>query len=106
MEGWRLEEIAAQLSKDLNIPEAQFIQFAREGYMFPDTYLIPRDATASAVVDMLLENFNKKITAAMQEDAKKNRVNLRPNHHTGVTCWAGRTSDSDRPVIAAYFLTG
>ncbi|MBI3385543.1 endolytic transglycosylase MltG, partial [Candidatus Gottesmanbacteria bacterium] len=44
LEGWRVEEIANRLAKDLDIPEAQFLSLAREGYMFPDTYLIPRDA--------------------------------------------------------------
>ncbi|KKU83389.1 MAG: Aminodeoxychorismate lyase [Microgenomates group bacterium GW2011_GWA2_47_8] len=38
LEGWRVEEIASKLAKDLNIPETEFLKYAREGYMFPDTY--------------------------------------------------------------------
>src|SRR3989339_1480648 len=41
IEGMRKEEIAQTISKDLNIPETEFIKIASEGYLFPDTYLIP-----------------------------------------------------------------
>src|SRR3989344_7049745 len=37
LEGWRSEEIALALSKELSIPESEFLPFAQEGYMFPDT---------------------------------------------------------------------
>ncbi|KKW09986.1 MAG: Aminodeoxychorismate lyase [Microgenomates group bacterium GW2011_GWC1_49_7] len=67
LEGWRVEEIATQLAGDLDIPEKEFLKYAREGYMFPDTYLIPRDATASAIAKIFLDNFEKKITPQMRE---------------------------------------
>jgi UPF0755 protein len=35
LEGWRVEEIANRLAKDLDIPESEFLKYAREGYMFP-----------------------------------------------------------------------
>src|SRR3989344_3871414 len=67
LEGWRVEEIASKLAKDLNIPETEFLKYAREGYMFPDTYLIPRDATAAAIVNIFLDNIDKRVTPEIRE---------------------------------------
>lgn len=62
-EGWRKEEIDERLVKLLGFTSGDFSQIASEGYMFPDTYLIPKNATASFVVDLMRQNFDKKITA-------------------------------------------
>jgi UPF0755 protein len=103
-EGWRDEEIATQLAKDLDIPEDQFLQYATEGYMFPDTYLIPRDATGAAVAKIFLNNFNAKVTAAMREDAKKTGLPFAQIIAlASIVEREGKTS-TDRPVIAGVLL--
>lgn len=104
LEGWRVEEMATKLAKELDIPEAQFLLYEKEGYMFPDTYLIPRDASPAAVVEILLSNFEKKLTPQMREDAKKNGLTL-PQVITlaSIVEREGRT-DEDRPVIAGILL--
>jgi UPF0755 protein len=104
LEGWRDAEVAGQLSHDLNIPEDQFLQYAREGYMFPDTYLIPRDATASAIVEMLIENFNKKVTPNMREDAKKTGLTFDQTITLASLVEREGQTDADRPVIAGILL--
>ncbi|MCX6794127.1 MAG: endolytic transglycosylase MltG [Candidatus Gottesmanbacteria bacterium] len=104
LEGWRDEEIATQLTKDVDIPEAQFLQFAREGYMFPDTYLIPRDATASAVVKMFLDTFNAKVTAVMREDAKKTGLTFAQTITLASLVEREGKTDADRPMIAGILL--
>ena len=76
LEGWRKEEVATKLAKDIDIPEQEFLKYATEGYMFPDTYLIPRDATPAGVVKMFRDNFDKKVTVQMREDAKKSGLTL------------------------------
>ena len=103
-EGWRDEEIATQLAKDLDIPEDQFLQVAQQGYMFPDTYLIPRDATGAAVAKIFLDNFNTKVTAAMREDAKKTGLTLvQTVTLASIVEREGKTA-TDRPVIAGILL--
>lgn len=104
LEGWRSEEIATELSKDLSIPESQFLSYAQEGYMFPDTYLIPRDATASAVAQMFFDNFNKKVTPQMREDAKKNGLTFAQTITLASIVEREGKTDSDRPVIAGVLL--
>ena len=104
LEGWRVEEIATQLAKDLDIPEDQFLQVAQEGYMFPDTYLIPRDATGAAVAKMFLDNFNKKVTPQMREDAKKTGLTFAQTITLASIVEREGKTDSDRPMIAGILL--
>jgi len=70
IEGLRKEEIAQIFSKELNIPEYEFTKNADEGYLFPDTYLIPRQATAEGVINILTSNFNKKYSQRLKRKAK------------------------------------
>lgn len=59
-EGWRKEEIAQKLDTTLKIPAKEFLLYANEGYLFPDTYRIPINASAETVVIMMNDNFKQK----------------------------------------------
>jgi len=100
LEGWRSEEIATKLAKDLDIPETEFLKVSREGYMFPDTYLIPREASAGAVVSLFLTNFDKKITPQMKEDAKKRNLTFDELITLASIVEREGQTEEDRPVIA------
>jgi UPF0755 protein len=104
LEGWRDEEIATKLSKDLNIPEVEFLKYTKEGYMFPDTYLIPQNATAAAVAQIFLDNFNKKVTTKMREDAIKSGLTLNQVLVMASIVEREGRSAQDRPVIAGILL--
>jgi UPF0755 protein len=104
LEGWRDEETATQLAKDLDIPENQFLQDASPGYMFPDTYLIPRDATGAAVVKMFLDNFNSKVTPQIREDAKKTGLTFAQTITLASLVEREGKTAADRPVIAGILL--
>lgn len=104
LEGWRVEEIANRLAKDLDIPEVEFLKVSREGYMFPDTYLIPREATPGAIAKIFLDTFNQKVTAQMKEDAAKQDLSFdEVLILASIVEREGRT-DSDRPIIAGILL--
>ncbi|HSW89822.1 MAG TPA: endolytic transglycosylase MltG [Patescibacteria group bacterium] len=64
LEGWRSEEMAQEIAAHLHPTFAsdEFIALAksREGMLFPDTYLIPKDATAQSVVSLLSNTFEKR----------------------------------------------
>lgn len=67
-EGWRREQIARRLDAALAGEEKAFVakQFVAltatmEGKLFPDTYLVPRYATAEDTVAMLLNNYTAKV---------------------------------------------
>ncbi len=104
LEGWRNEEVAAVLSKNLDIPEGEFLKSAKLGYMFPDTYLVPRDASAGAVIAIFTEAFNKNVTPDMKADIRASGMTL----HEVITLASiiereGHTND-DRPVIAGILI--
>ncbi|OGJ15775.1 MAG: hypothetical protein A2632_02365 [Candidatus Pacebacteria bacterium RIFCSPHIGHO2_01_FULL_46_16] len=65
LEGWRREEIAEYLqSADLEaFDQAKFLELTAtsEGYLFPDTYLVPREISTGALADLFIANFEKKI---------------------------------------------
>jgi UPF0755 protein len=44
-----------------------------EGFLFPDTYRIYRDATAADIIQKMLDNFDQKLTPAMREDIKNSK---------------------------------
>lgn len=71
IEGLRKEEIAQVIAQNFEIPEAEFINQAKEGYLFPDTYLIPRQATAEAIIQIFNHNFDKKFDTERQAKAQK-----------------------------------
>ena len=62
-EGLRKEEIAQRFAKSLGKDTlflSEFLETAEEGYLFPDTYLFPKDASASAIVGKLTRTFDTK----------------------------------------------
>lgn len=65
-EGLRREEVALKFAKSLNkddkfIKEFLDVSKDKEGYLFPDTYLFPKSATAIQIVDKMTSTFSKKI---------------------------------------------
>ena len=65
-EGLRREEIAAKFTITLNKDEnftKEFLTLTvdKEGYLFPDTYLFPKTATATQIVTRLTSTFESKV---------------------------------------------
>jgi UPF0755 protein len=73
-EGWRKEEFARRLASNLeNFNQEEFLDLAKnhEGELFPDTYLIAKDASASAVFHLLQDNFQKKFDEDLAQVASQ-----------------------------------
>lgn len=70
IEGLRKEEIAQVLSQEIGIPEVEFNELGREGYLFPDTYLVPKEATAQTIIDIMSANFEAKYTEELASKAR------------------------------------
>lgn len=71
LEGWRSEEMARVLVKNGFAVDMASPNYP-EGYLFPDTYLIPEGASQEKILEMLQNNFDKKVT-----DSLKNQITLR-----------------------------
>jgi UPF0755 protein len=72
IEGLRKEEIAAIVSKQFDFNENDFNAITDEGYLFPDTYLVPKNSSAKDIVDILTTTFNKKVTPDILSKGQKN----------------------------------
>lgn len=70
-EGLRKEEIAEIMSKAFDISETEFNELANEGYLFPDTYLVPKDPTAQQIIDIMTANFNNQFDEDIQQKARE-----------------------------------
>lgn len=70
IEGWRGEEMADELNAKLQIPNDKFLAAAKEGYMFPDTYLFAPDTSASQIVQRLTATFNQRFSDDLKSKIK------------------------------------
>lgn len=86
-------EIAAAL------PEGASLQ----GYLFPDTYIMPVGSTAAQLVDLMLKTFLKRFTPELQAAAVAHGLAL----HQAVTMASiierEAAIEADRPLIASVF---
>jgi len=102
-EGWRREEYALRLVNNLpNFEVDQFIVLTDglEGQLFPDTYLIPRQAGTAGVIEILRNNFNKKVGQELLDEAQ-NR-DLTKNELLTVASLVEREvrDEADRALVA------
>ncbi|PIS16014.1 endolytic transglycosylase MltG [Candidatus Roizmanbacteria bacterium CG09_land_8_20_14_0_10_41_9] len=104
IEGLRKEEIAQIISKEFSIPEIEFVNLAQEGYLFPDTYLIPRQATAESILTILKNNFYQKYTPELAQKAKG--LKLSESEVVTLASLVEREArfDSDRQGVANVLL--
>ena len=75
-EGLRATEIAEKLKETLdwtNTAKAEFLLNNKEGYLFPDTYLLNLDYTGKDVAKRMENQFNEK-TADLLKEAKENNI--------------------------------
>ncbi len=70
LEGWRVEEMGEKLGAELGIKSTEFVQDAKEGYMFPDTYQFDPKATPPEIAQIMRDNFDKRYDAALQKKVK------------------------------------
>lgn len=104
LEGWRVEEIALELARSLEIPESEFLKYAAEGYMFPDTYLISKDSSASSVVGLFRRTFDEKARTIIREfDTPAGLSEDEVIILASIVEREGK-SEHDRPIIAGILL--
>ena len=80
VEGWRNEEVAEELHTMLGetFDVKTFLSEARkeQGFLFPDTYLFSREATAGSVLRVLKNTFDKKMTQEIRDGITRQGLSL------------------------------
>ena len=72
IEGMRKEEMAQIISKTLDIPEIEIMSKTKEGYIFPDTYQVPKNASSDVVLTIIKNN--QKFVKAFQNIKKQTKL--------------------------------
>lgn len=109
-EGLRKEEIALKLIKELNIENSpsfynQFLEESKgkEGFLFPDTYLLPKEITADKFVSLLYNNFLAK-TKPLENDIKRTGMSLEQVIILASIIERETRSESERPIVAGILI--
>lgn len=111
-EGLRKEEMAEIIEAQLKTPEneayvfdkKEFIRLAQEGYMFPDTYLIAKDATAQDIVTRLKTTFEQKVDESLFEKGRKNNLEREQLIILASLIEKEAKTNEERPIIAGILL--
>lgn len=126
-EGWRREQIADWIDQQTNIPfsGAEFLlatgagvapppeaglageipsDATLEGFLFPDTYRIAINGTATDLVNRLLVQFGKQVTPQMRADAAARSMALFDVIKLASIVEREAVLDEERPMIASVYL--
>lgn len=102
--GAKFKALARKYAPFGYIGQQSEIVYSAEGYIFPDTYRVNGDLTEVALLEMMVANFDKKITLQMRERAKTLGLSL----HQVVTLASLVEKEAklakERPVIAGVFF--
>jgi len=100
-EGKRAEEIADTLQEKIPTYQQSWREalVTNEGYLFPDTYLIPKDADIDMVVSLMKNNFERKFESVKTEKTSS----LSDEDIVKVASLVEREAKhaSDRPMVAS-----
>ncbi len=125
-QGRRLEEIADIVASQVPISATEFLALAKdvrlwktqfaflgdlpegaslEGYLFPDTYSVPRDkVTARDVILTALRNFDKQVTPQMRADLRAQGRTLYDAMRLASIVEREAGVEEERPRIAGVYL--
>ena len=70
------QTVAKDFSGDFNFLEDKPKNLNLEGYLFPDTYEIRKGESLEDIVKRMLNNFDKKLTADLREEIKKQQKSI------------------------------
>ncbi len=107
-EGLRREEIAEKFVSGLEKTGDEADEFRqefwqeskdKEGYLFPDTYLFPKEASASAVVSRMRTTFDKRLTE-FEGQVSASPLNLKEIVTLASILERETVTDEERPIVA------
>lgn len=124
-EGWRVEEMAAQLETlGVITPALSFVEAVNrgagapeymrvrpggapgglEGFLFPDTYQMPRDAAPERVIEIMLQNWDRYVPEELRAKAAERKLTLYEVVTLASIVEREAVVASERPLIAGVYL--
>jgi UPF0755 protein len=95
---FRTAAMNRQLIADLD-PEATDL----EGYLFPETYSLPRNTPASAVVEQMVEGFKNALSPEMRTSAETGGLSVRQLVTLASLVEKETGAGDERPLVAAVY---
>lgn len=112
-EGLRREEIPDKFITSLELSPTlaqtftdEFLSLTKdlEGFLFPDTYLFPKEASAAAVVKRLTSTFDQKISSLEEDIAKSGRSRKDIITLASILERETRNAKTEGPIVAGILL--
>lgn len=118
--GWRLEEVAASIpTSGLNMTPEEFLAVASshptgyeffapsassEGFLFPDTYILPRDSTPEELLNALVRNFGLHLTGELREGFARQGLSVFQAVTLASIVEREAIAEEEQPIIASVFI--
>ncbi len=106
-EGSNIKQTAEIISEKLPINKDKFIRIAQErameGYLMPETYFVDSTATEEQVIDMMKNEFDKKVTPDMHERANELAMSMKNIIILASIIEKEAVKPEERTTIAAVF---
>lgn len=111
IEGWRREEMADEFKKRFEAAGTLFNKDAflqategKEGYLFPDTYLIPKASKGQEIAEMLTKTFQRKVEADLHSASERQALRLDQAVIIASMIEREVRFDKDRPLVAGILV--
>ncbi len=118
--GWRMEEIAASLpTSGLNITPDAFLAAAQksrpsfdflsgaastEGFLYPDSYILPRVTTSDELVEVLVRNFDLHLTSDLRDGFNRQGLSIYQAVTLASIVQREAVHEDKSPMIASVYL--
>lgn len=118
--GWRMEEIAESLpTSGLEItpytfvsavtsphPEYDFLEgkSTAEGFLYPDSYILPRTTTVAQLADVLLRNFLLHLSVDLREGFRRQGLTVYQAVTLASIVQRESVEEDEAPLIASVYL--
>jgi UPF0755 protein len=121
--GWRIEEVAINVAASgLSISTDDFIQAAYspteeqlallpvdslgslEGFLFPGTYVVPRESNLDDVLRAILSNFSSQIDATLMDGFQRQELSLLDAVNMAAIIEKEAVVSEEKPLIASVFF--
>ncbi|MBW6465172.1 MAG: endolytic transglycosylase MltG [Brevefilum sp.] len=121
--GWRIEEVAANVAgSGLSISAEAFIQAAYsptqqqlallpvsdpgslEGFLFPGTYVLPRESNLDDVLKVILSNFTAQIDETLLDGFERQNLSLLEAVNLAAIVEKEAVVADEKPLIASVFF--
>jgi UPF0755 protein len=118
--GWRIEEIAAALpTSGLSVTPDEFLDVARssfagydylegatttEGFLFPDSYVLARNATVTEIVNVFIRNFGLRLLPDLRNGFEQQNLTIYQAVTLASIVEREAVQDEEKPLIASVYL--